>query len=582
MLAFGMYSLICFISLVNNSIGRNVNVIINVFISYVYLGNLLNIKIYLYIILYSIVYMDFFVLSNIDILDLEDIININGGINSINLFINCVFSYVFYWAFYYMYFDLYIIKFLTYLLIFVLFMNIFLITFDLLFCFICWECIGLLSFFLITYFWFRIITVKAGYKAFFIGKLGDFIMVLFISILGSMICDLCTSVVLLNFFLMDYISTIKILNFLLFTTATKSTQFGLHVWLPDAMEGPIPVSALIHAATLVIIGIIFMIRLEYIILIWFIYSYYTYVWILLIITVILGSFSLNFCLKRCIAFSTIIQISMSFFVGLYVDKTVSILFLCVHMFYKALLFLVCGLLIHIMVGLQDLRRFYIINVWIFWIIKISIFYAIINSLSLCFLPSFYIKEWIFTLFLTFLNNLLELILCILWCICVIYVINIVLLYLIVIKIKVIIFGILTQIDVQDTILIFIIFAICIFFCIGNYSFLFIWEALIFFTFDINVINCFFNLHVDIFIILLTSIFMSNLLIIWGVNMIFPALEITLLIYKIGIYYGILWASLCICFCCGNIYFCLINACFFGVTMGKSWKTTGIIVLFFFF
>ena len=137
MLAFGMYSLICFISLVNNSIGRNVNVIINVFISYVYLGNLLNIKIYLYIILYSIVYMDFFVLSNIDILDLEDIININGGINSINLFINCVFSYVFYWAFYYMYFDLYIIKFLTYLLIFVLFMNIFLITFDLLFCFIC-------------------------------------------------------------------------------------------------------------------------------------------------------------------------------------------------------------------------------------------------------------------------------------------------------------------------------------------------------------------------------------------------------------------------------------------------------------
>ena len=136
-LAFGMYSLICFISLINNSIGRNVNVIINVFISYVYLGNLLNIKIYLYIILYSIVYMDFFVLSNIDILDLEDIININGGINSINLFINCVFSYVFYWAFYYMYFDLYIIKFLTYLLIFVLFMNIFLITFDLLFCFIC-------------------------------------------------------------------------------------------------------------------------------------------------------------------------------------------------------------------------------------------------------------------------------------------------------------------------------------------------------------------------------------------------------------------------------------------------------------
>lgn len=171
------------------------------------------------------------------------------------LCINITFCFVIFYAMYYLFFDHLLIRFLVILTLFVTWMNMFLLAFDFLTAYIAWEFIGLFSFFLISYFWFRYYALKCGFKAFFIGKLGD--LSLFVS------CILIykhTGFMIVSFFyintLYDYYFIVYLIITIILCASTKSTQFGLHIWLPDAMEGPIPVSALIHAATLVVCGIL--------------------------------------------------------------------------------------------------------------------------------------------------------------------------------------------------------------------------------------------------------------------------------------------------------------------------------------
>merc|ERR1712093_91461 len=109
----------------------------------------------------------------------------------------------------------------------------FLCSLDFVTCFICWEFLGLFSFFLISFWLYRFICLKFGFKAFFIGKFGD------LCFLFSF-CYLFLNVFFVFFFFFGFC----------ICCFSKSSQFGLHIWLPEAMEGPIPVSALIHAATL--------------------------------------------------------------------------------------------------------------------------------------------------------------------------------------------------------------------------------------------------------------------------------------------------------------------------------------------
>ena len=171
------------------------------------------------------------------------------------LCINITFCFVIFYAMYYLFFDHLIVRFIIILTIFVTWMNMFLISFDFLTAYVAWEFIGLFSFFLISYFWFRFYALKCGFKAFFIGKLGD--LSLFIAFI---LLYKHTSFLLLSFFYINTLHDYYFITYLILTVvlcaSTKSTQFGLHIWLPDAMEGPIPVSALIHAATLVVCGIL--------------------------------------------------------------------------------------------------------------------------------------------------------------------------------------------------------------------------------------------------------------------------------------------------------------------------------------
>jgi NADH-quinone oxidoreductase subunit L len=143
----------------------------------------------------------------------------------------------------------------VYLCLFVCFMNWFILSWDFLTAFIGWEFLGLFSFFLISYYWYRYVCLKFGFKAFLLGKCGDlFFLFSFCLCFSNFMCYLCFYFIC--FFVLDFSFLLLCFFCLLFCALSKSTQFGLHIWLPDAMEGPIPVSALIHAATLVVCGII--------------------------------------------------------------------------------------------------------------------------------------------------------------------------------------------------------------------------------------------------------------------------------------------------------------------------------------
>jgi len=154
-----------------------------------------------------------------------------------------------FYAFYYLFFDVFVLRFFVFFFVFVLFMNFFLCSLDFVTCFICWEFLGLFSFFLISFWFYRFICLKFGFKAFFIGKFGDLCFLFSFCYLFLNVFCLFGFYFFLLFFLDFFFCVFFFFGFCI-CCFSKSSQFGLHIWLPEAMEGPIPVSALIHAATL--------------------------------------------------------------------------------------------------------------------------------------------------------------------------------------------------------------------------------------------------------------------------------------------------------------------------------------------
>ena len=222
--------------------------------------------------------------------------------------------------------------------------------------FVGWEAIGLVSYLLINYYFTRIQANKAAMLAFTMNRTGDMLMSIGFFALFAIFGSLNYSTI---FTLVPYMNetSISIIGLLLLGGAlAKSANIPLHSWLPGSMEAPTPVSALLHAATLVTAGIYLLLRSSPIL---------EYTPTTLLIITLIGATTAFFAgtcgllqndLKRIIAFSTISQLGyMMMAIGLS-QYNVALLHTVNHAFFKALLFLGAGAVIHSFADQQDVRR----------------------------------------------------------------------------------------------------------------------------------------------------------------------------------------------------------------------------------
>ncbi len=228
-----------------------------------------------------------------------------------------------------------------------------------------WELVGLSSYLLIGFHYQRPAAAAAAKKAFLANRIGDFgfglgILLIYLTF-GSLDYDAVFSLVERGVMAGgESLSTARAttIALLLFCGAMgKSAQLPLHVWLPDAMEGPTPVSALIHAATMVTAGVYMVARCHVI----FAASEYA-MWIVASVGAATALFAATialtqFDMKRILAYSTLSQLGYMF-LGLGVGAFDSAIFhLFTHAFFKALLFLGAGSVMHSMAGAIDIRKF---------------------------------------------------------------------------------------------------------------------------------------------------------------------------------------------------------------------------------
>ncbi len=257
-------------------------------------------------------------------------------------------------------------RFMSYLSLFSFFMLTLVTSDNLLQMFFGWEGVGLASYLLIGFWYHKKSANDAAIKAFIMNRIGDFgfllgIVGIFFVFKSIHFDDIFYQVQFLkdhniNFLSMNF-STLNVLCILLFIGAMgKSAQLGLHTWLPDAMEGPTPVSALIHAATMVTAGVFMVARMSPL--------FYEAEAASFFVTLI-GSLTAIFAatiaitqndIKKVIAYSTCSQLGYMFFAAGVGAYNSSIFHLLTHGFFKALLFLCAGSVIHSISNEQDMRK----------------------------------------------------------------------------------------------------------------------------------------------------------------------------------------------------------------------------------
>jgi NADH-quinone oxidoreductase subunit L len=257
-------------------------------------------------------------------------------------------------------------RFMSYLSLFTFFMLMLVTASNFVQMFFGWEGVGLASYLLIGFWYDRPAANAAAIKAFVVNRIGDFgfalgifaVYLLFGTLDFGTVFGAAPGMAGKSFsFLGMHADALTVACILLFIGAMgKSAQLGLHTWLPDAMEGPTPVSALIHAATMVTAGVFMLARLS---------PMFEYAPIALDVVVVIGGTTAIFAasigmaqndIKRVIAYSTCSQLGYMFFAAGVSAYQASMFHLITHAFFKALLFLAAGSVIHAMSGEQDMRK----------------------------------------------------------------------------------------------------------------------------------------------------------------------------------------------------------------------------------
>lgn len=290
------------------------------------------------------------------------------------------------------------VRFMGYLSLFTFFMLVLVTAGNLVQLFIGWEGVGICSYLLINFWYTRVKATKSAMMAVIVNKVGDVCFLIGLGMIYGLFKSFDLSV--LNSVALGFdVNVTAALIFFILGAVGKSAQLGLHMWLPEAMEGPTPVSSLIHAATMVTAGIFLMMRLSYLLSL----SNTAMIWI-----VFFGSLTTLFAstvglfqndLKKVIAYSTCSQLGYMFLGCGLNGFHYSFFHLFNHAFFKALLFLTAGYIIHSFLGEQDMRK-------MGGVVKLLPFpylMILVSSLSLLgfpFLSGFYSKEKILELFMS--------------------------------------------------------------------------------------------------------------------------------------------------------------------------------------
>jgi len=250
-------------------------------------------------------------------------------------------------------------RYFAYLNLFLFFMLVLVLAGNALLMFVGWEGVGLASYLLIGFYFKRDSAANAGKKAFLANRVGDvgFLIAMFLLLanFGTLtFSEIATQIAKNPGWTGGVFTTIALC--LMLGAAGKSAQIPLYVWLPDAMEGPTPVSALIHAATMVTAGVYMVSRTHFL---------FDRSPDALMVVAIIGAATAIFAasiglvqhdIKRVLAYSTISQLGYMFLACGVAAYSAAIFHLVTHAFFKALLFLAAGSIIHGLSGEQDLRK----------------------------------------------------------------------------------------------------------------------------------------------------------------------------------------------------------------------------------
>nr|YP_010632604.1 NADH dehydrogenase subunit 5 [Stereocaulon dactylophyllum]WBP63374.1 NADH dehydrogenase subunit 5 [Stereocaulon dactylophyllum] len=284
-------------------------------------------------------------------------------------------------------------RFFSYLSLFTFMMIILVTASNFLLMFVGWEGVGVCSYLLVSFWFTRIAANQSSISAFLTNRVGDCFLTLgmFAMILTFGSLDYSTVFSLAPYVSGDVVTVVGIC--LLIGAMAKSSQIGLHVWLPLAMEGPTPVSALIHAATMVTAGVYLLMRASPVIE----YSSTVLIlclWIGSITTVfssLIGLFQQD--IKKVIAYSTMSQLGMMVIAVGLSSYNIALFHLVNHAFYKGLLFLGAGAVIHAVTDNQDFRKYG----GLIGFLPLTYSVMLIASLSLVafpFMTGFYSKDFI--------------------------------------------------------------------------------------------------------------------------------------------------------------------------------------------